>query len=110
MYAITNKLWKVHFLIWIGTFIVIFSLFLGSGKAKAGWWEKGAEMFKTLGNDDGKDELTVGEIGSAFKDALRIGTENVVSQLGRVDGFNADPAIHIKRCSLLSPLFVQPLL
>ena len=30
-----------------------------------------------------------------MKDALRVGTETVVGQLGQLDGFNADPAIHI---------------
>lgn len=35
------------------------------------------------------------DISAAFKEALRIGTGNVVTQLGRIDGFNADPAIHI---------------
>ena len=95
MYPMINKLSKVNSLIWIGIVIAIFFLFSGSSHTDASWWEKGAEIVKTLGDDEGKDELTVGEIGSAFKDALRIGTENVVSQLGRVDGFNADPAVHI---------------
>ncbi len=39
--------------------------------------------------------LTTDEIGAGLKEALRVGTETVVGQLGRVDGFNADPAIHI---------------
>ncbi len=38
---------------------------------------------------------SINEINKAFKEALRIGSENVVNQLGAVDGFNADPAIHI---------------
>ncbi len=40
-------------------------------------------------------QLTSGEIGRAFKEALSIGSKNVVSQLGAKDGFNADPSIHI---------------
>lgn len=35
------------------------------------------------------------DIAAAFKEALRIGSDNVVKQLGVVDGFNADPVIHI---------------
>ncbi len=38
---------------------------------------------------------TINEIGQAFKQALRIGSENVVKQLSAFDGFNADSAIHI---------------
>jgi hypothetical protein len=40
-------------------------------------------------------ELTSSEIGRAFKEALSIGSNNVVSQLGERDGFNADSSIHI---------------
>lgn len=35
------------------------------------------------------------EIGLGLKEALRVGSERVVVQLGRIDGFNADPAIHV---------------
>lgn len=39
--------------------------------------------------------LTADEIARAFKEALNIGSGNVVQQLGAVDGFNADPLVHI---------------
>lgn len=39
--------------------------------------------------------LTQAEIGLGLKEALRVGTDSVVGQLGVVDGFNANPAIHI---------------
>jgi len=32
---------------------------------------------------------------AGLKDALRVGSERVVAQLGKADGFNADPKIHI---------------
>ena len=35
------------------------------------------------------------EITDGVREALKVGTERVVAQLGRVDGFNADPKIHI---------------
>ncbi|MCK5311390.1 MAG: DUF4197 domain-containing protein [Desulfobacteraceae bacterium] len=38
---------------------------------------------------------TINEIGEAFKQALKIGSKNVVQQLSAFDGFNADSAIHI---------------
>ncbi len=39
--------------------------------------------------------LTDAEIGGGLKEALRIGTESVVAQLGAADGFLGDPAIRI---------------
>jgi len=46
--------------------------------------------------------LTTGEIASGLRDALRVGTERVVGQLGKTDGFNSDPAIHIPLPGTLS--------
>lgn len=39
--------------------------------------------------------LSNSEIGAGLREALRIGTENVVERLGRHDGFNLDPNVHI---------------
>lgn len=39
--------------------------------------------------------LTDYEIGNGLKEALRVGTQRVVAQVGVVDGYNADPLIHI---------------
>ncbi|MBC8240161.1 MAG: DUF4197 domain-containing protein [Alphaproteobacteria bacterium] len=52
------------------------------GGAKSG----GTSSIAGLSND---------EIGRGLKEALRVGTERVVGQLGAVDGFNADGKIHI---------------
>jgi len=35
------------------------------------------------------------DIAAGLKEALSVGTTRVVGKIGRVDGFNADPAIHI---------------
>jgi len=70
----------------------------GQTSAEGSWWDKGVNIFKNLGSeptDKTAKEPSYAEIGDAFKQALRIGTENVVSQLGTTDGFNADPSIHI---------------
>lgn len=40
-------------------------------------------------------QLSTQEIAEGLKEALRVGSERVVSQVGQADGFNADPAIHI---------------
>lgn len=39
--------------------------------------------------------LSTGDIASGLKEALRVGSERVVSQVGKTDGYNADPAIHL---------------
>ncbi len=41
-------------------------------------------------NQPGMDEIT-----KAFKEALSIGSKNVVNKPGKINGFNDDPAIHI---------------
>jgi len=48
-----------------------------------------------LSSGGGSSTLTQGEMGDGLKEALRVGTEAVVSRLGKTDGFNADKAIHI---------------
>ncbi len=39
--------------------------------------------------------LTTDELAAGLREALKVGTERVVVRLGRRDGFNADPAVHI---------------
>lgn len=39
--------------------------------------------------------LSTQELTAGLKDALRVGAETVAGQLGAVDGFNTDPAVHI---------------
>lgn len=58
--------------------------------------QQGKDLLGSFGKtgQSGAD-LTSGEIGAGLKEALRVGTEAVVAQLGRPDGFNADKAIHI---------------
>ncbi len=50
------------------------------------------ETIKILQSSQG---VSIDEISAAFKQALRIGSENVVSQLSAMNGFNNDSAIHI---------------
>ncbi len=62
------------------------------------WLKKGKDLLGTGSNTPQQTQtsgLTNSEITSGLKDALRVGTETVVGQLGTMDGFNADPAIHI---------------
>lgn len=72
-------------------------LMLASGTALAGCQTTGLDgaLGQALGGAAGPKPLTDGDIGNGLKEALRVGTERVVGQVGALDGYNADPAIHI---------------
>ena len=78
-----------------GITVCLFMLGFGLSGAEGGWLQKGTDMLKGLGGGEKTSALTTLEIGQGLKDALRVGTETVVSQLGQPDGFNTDPAVHI---------------
>lgn len=60
------------------------------------WLGKGKSLLKGLGGKGaGTAGLSDAQIGEGLREALRVGTESVVAQLGAADGFNADPAAHI---------------
>jgi hypothetical protein len=73
--------------------IAIFLVF--PSRTESSWWQKGMDLLKGPGSIVTQSSLSSEEIGAGLKEALRIGSETVVAQLGRKDGFNADPAIHI---------------
>jgi hypothetical protein len=59
--------------------------------------DRGKDLLKGLGGRSTPDvsSLSVGEIASGLKDALRVGSERVVSSLSRADGFNKASDVHI---------------
>jgi hypothetical protein len=66
---------------------------LGCGDLSADLLDK---LKKQLGGDDQQEQtLDSDEVGSGLKEALRVGTETVVGNLGQPGGFNLDPEIHI---------------
>ncbi|MEE8496104.1 MAG: DUF4197 domain-containing protein, partial [Xanthomonadales bacterium] len=66
---------------------------IGSDVSYAGWLDK---LKDKLGSKDTKEQvLGSDEVGEGLKEALRVGTETVVGNLGKTDGFNLDPLIHI---------------
>ena len=67
-----------------------FFILINSAEAEQKWWQK---VFSQEGFDS--SELSVTDISGAFKQALTIGAENVISQLGTEGGFSADEAIRI---------------
>lgn len=77
--------------------VLVGSLVPGSpATAQTDWLERGKSLLEdfTKGSSE-QPRLTVGDIGAGLKEALRIGTERVVTRLGRPDGFNLDSQIHI---------------
>ncbi len=88
---------------WLNTFFVLFfvmaSMFTSQAYASDEWWKNITDQLKTKEETKADDlstvNLSTSEMGDAFKQALKIGSENVVNQLGGVDGFNADAAVHI---------------
>ncbi len=76
------------------SFLLLIGLVGISGNtAYAGWLDK--LKAKVSGSDTKEQLLSRDEIGNGLKEALRAGTETVVSNLGQTDGFNLDPLIHI---------------
>ena len=65
----------------------------GCVENQAQLWQQGSSILNSVIADN--QPLTTREIGLGLKDALKVGTGNVVGQLGRKDGFHLDPAIHI---------------
>lgn len=64
--------------------------------AQGNWFEKGNDLLKGLGKGPGaSDALSNSDIASGLVEALKVGTERVVSTLGKTDGFNKSPDVHI---------------
>ena len=87
-----------NFFIIVGAALILSALSPGKACAEGSWLDKGADIFKSMSeksNGEISKETSYTEIAKAFKQALRMGSENVVSKLGTMDGFNADPAVHI---------------
>ncbi|MFK8027255.1 MAG: DUF4197 domain-containing protein [Gammaproteobacteria bacterium] len=61
---------------------------------QAGWFDKLKEVITTSDSTPGSS-LSDNDIAGALKDALSIGSENVVSQLSAPGGFNSDSNIRI---------------
>jgi len=88
------RLFKARFVALTGVIIISFCIF-DAAAAQGSWWQKGVDLLKSPTGTTVQQSLTSEEIGAGLKDALLVGSENVVAQLGRLDGFNLDPAIHI---------------
>jgi hypothetical protein len=64
--------------------------------AQSDWFKKGLDLLGTVPQTEmAPAAMTSEEIAAGLKEALRVGSETVTGNLGKLDGFNADPHIHI---------------
>lgn len=83
------------------SYTVLLLLSLPVAVNAASWWETGRQLLEGATGSSSEatpaalNGLSVEEIASGLKEALKVGTGNVVSQLGTADGFLADEKIHI---------------
>jgi hypothetical protein len=64
--------------------------------AQGGWMDKGSDLLKGLGGaPKSSGVLSNADIASGLVEALKVGTDRVVSTLGKTDGFNSSPDVHI---------------
>jgi hypothetical protein len=80
----------------LGPMVIIVALGAGLAEAESDWLDKGKDLLRDLGGEESPAlGLSESDIAAGLKEALRVGTENVVSQVGTLNGFNTDPEIHI---------------
>ena len=80
-------------------FLVMFGTVIAASAA-TNWLQKGTDTLKSL-NTGGEETSALGanlpnsDVIAGLKEALTVGSEHVVQQLGQTDGFYADPQIRI---------------
>jgi len=81
--------------------ILAVALVFPVSQASAGWMDQiggminNAEKGKSTAAMPSVAALSNSDMIAGLKDALRVGSENVIGQLSKPDGFNTDPKIHI---------------
>lgn len=87
----------LKFIVLAGFLMLCLAVFIPQSAAAIDWFKAGKDLLQgtTENQTLSLSSLTDSEIGAGLKDALKVGTERVVNQLGQADGFNTDPEIHI---------------
>jgi hypothetical protein len=75
--------------------VAVMLLLPGPAWAQTDWLKKGQELLGTATKGPAATTTDTSQVAAGLKEALRVGCETVVARLGRADGFNADPTIHI---------------
>ncbi len=63
--------------------------------AQMDFLKRGKELLQKVPGGQNSQQLSDSDIGAGLREALKVGAERVVGQVGATDGFNGDPAIHI---------------
>lgn len=81
----------------VATVVFLLTLFLPlTLAAQTDWMKLGSELLGTASKSQTTaPAANTTQVAAGLKEALRVGSDTVVSQLGKTDGFNADPKIHI---------------
>ena len=67
-----------------------------AGSVQAGWLQKGKDLLFGSGQKGTQQaKPSQQDVTAAFKQALRLGAQEVVAQLGQKNGFYQDEAVHI---------------
>lgn len=74
---------------------IIFCLLLSACSTQSSGQSLLDRLKDTVQNQGGSGSLTDAEIRGGLREALTVGTERVIGQVGAEDGFNLDPSIHI---------------
>ena len=76
--------------------VIVFGALAGAAQAQFDIIKSAKEALGSLGGStEGVGALTDADIGDGLIEALRVGTERVVVQVGAADGYNLDRDIHI---------------
>jgi hypothetical protein len=82
--------------------VLLIVLILLSATSTASWWDTAKDILKEvpieqigLPSTPNVSALSTNDITAAFKQALKLGSQKVVDQLGVVNGFNNDTAVRI---------------
>lgn len=76
--------------------VILSCALTGAAQAQFDFMKAAKEALGLVGGStDGVGALTDAEIGAGLIEALRVGTERVVGQVGAADGYALDPVIHI---------------
>lgn len=75
--------------------VVAVAIAFAQPAAAEGFFDKLKKSLFDSKKSDVVEALSDSDIGAGLKEALRVGTETVVGNLGQTDGFNLDPVAHI---------------
>lgn len=78
-----------------GALLALLAFTACAGNGQTDWLAQSADVLGALGASGAGSALSSSEITAGLKQALEIGTGNVVAQLGRPGGFASDAQVHI---------------